>query len=121
MAAEHRLEPVEAPEVPRQAQLGLDPGQRALLQPVEHLRRHLVQAQQLAPEHRQQHQQQGQQDQPEQAENQDHPPGARQAKALKAIHQRVAQVGQQHPHQERRKYRVKLIEQPTQQEEATQP
>ncbi|MOA17179.1 hypothetical protein D3C78_1374250 [compost metagenome] len=121
MLAEQRLEPVQTPEVGTQAELLLQPGQRAALQPVEHLRRQLVEAHQLATEQRHQHQQHGQQDQAEQGEHRHHAPGARQAARLQAIHQRIAQVGQQDADQERHQHRLQLVHQPAEQDQGRQP
>ncbi|MOA19091.1 hypothetical protein D3C78_1394470 [compost metagenome] len=121
MFGEQRLDPVETPEAVAQAQLLLHPGQRGTLQPVEHLRRQLVQPHQLLAEQRHQHQQQGQQDQAEQDEHHHHARGARQAARLEAIDQRIAEIGQQQGHQERHQYRLQLVDQPAEQHQGRQP
>ncbi|MNF84469.1 hypothetical protein D3C84_668310 [compost metagenome] len=111
MLADGRLDLVELPETVGQTQARLYPGQGLVLQPVEHLRRQLVEAHQLLGQHRHQHQQQQGQQQGEQGEDHHHAPGARQACALQAVDQRVGQVGQQDADQKRRKNRVQPVKQ----------
>ena len=76
MLANGSLDLVELPEAIGQAKAVLHPRQRLVLQPVEHLRRQLVQAHQLLGQHRHQHQQQGHEHQGEEAEHHHHAPGA---------------------------------------------
>ncbi|MNP62051.1 hypothetical protein D3C76_1572940 [compost metagenome] len=76
MFANRRLDLVELPEAIGQPQAVLYPGQRLVLQPVEHLWRQLIEAQQLLGQHGHQDQEQGQQDEGEQAEHHHHTPGA---------------------------------------------
>ncbi len=114
-----RLDLVELPEAIAQAHMGLDPGQGFLLQPVEHLRGQLVQADQLLGKHRHQHRQQHDDDQREEAEDKDHAQGARELELFKPINQRIPHVGQQDRDQKRREDRVQQVDEGAQQQHCT--
>ncbi|MNB96590.1 hypothetical protein D3C75_437920 [compost metagenome] len=121
MLADGGLELVELPETVRQAELRLRPGQRRVLQPVEHLRGQLIQTKQLPGEQGHQHQQQRGEDQCKQGKHRHDTPGSGQACLLQPIHQRVEQVGQQQRHQERRQDRMQQPDKHTQQDHPAEP
>src|SRR5690606_38050207 len=102
-------------------EFGLRPRQRRVLQPVEHLRRQLIQAGQLLGQHRHQDQQQRQQDQGEQGKHRDHTQGPRQSGLFQAIRQRVAHVRQQQRYQKRRQNRVQQVNKQEQQDNPAEP
>ncbi|MNH18920.1 hypothetical protein D3C79_786410 [compost metagenome] len=109
MLADGGLDLVELPETVGQAQARLHPGQGHMLQPVEHLRRQLVQAHQLLGQHRHQHQQQGHEHQGEKAEYHHHAPGTRQPQTFQTVNQRVCQISQQNADQKGGKDVVQAI------------
>ncbi len=115
------LDLVELPEAVSQPQLGLSPGQGGVLQPVEHLRRQLVQPEQLLGEHWHQDQQQGHEHHGEQAEHHDNAQGSRQTGRFQAIDQRISHIRQQQCDQERGENRVQQIDEHAQQENPAKP